>query len=246
MEDILLQIGLTDKEASLYLLLLQSPNQTAQQLADKTNIKRTNVYRLLDNLLDQGLVYSDASPVKRFAATEPQSLQKLLQSKQIELKRTASSLSALMPTFRSQYSLSLDKPGVFHMAGKDGFERLLEDMVCSETEVLLIASDDVPDDEETLERFRELLVERMTNGVKTRALFHRATYSERIKKEFNERGIEVRFIGDTPFKGEAVMYEDNTAFTVYDPSLIVTVLTNKHIVGTMRSLFEQLWLIADD
>ena len=245
MEEILLRLGLTDKEVSLYLLLLQKPNQTAQQLADQTDIKRTNVYRLLDNLLAEKLIITDESPVKRFAAAEPQSLQKLLQNKQTELKQTASSLAALMPAFRSQYALSLDKPGVFHMAGTDGFERLLEDMVGSQTEVLLVASDDVPDDEATLKRFRELLVERMTNGVKTRALFHRASYSERIKEEFTARGMEVRFIGDTPFKGEVVLYENNTVFTVYDPSLIVTVLTNKHTADTMRTLFEQLWTAAE-
>lgn len=130
------------------------------------------------------------------------------------------------------------------MAGSDGFERLLGDMVRSKTEVLLVASNDIPDDE-TLKLFRQLLIERKNNGVKTRALFHRATYSERIKEEFNERGMEVRFIGDTPFKGEVALYEDNAVFTVYDPSLIVTVLTNKHIADTMRALFEQLWTIAE-
>jgi len=244
MEEILLQLGLTDKEVTLYLLLLQSPNQTAQQLADQTDIQRTNVYRLLDNLLAQGLIAADNSSVKQFAAAEPQSLQKLLQSKQTELKQTASSLSALMPSFRSQYSLSLDKPGVFHMAGSDGFERLLEDMVRSKTEVLLVASDDVPSDEETLKRFRDLLIERKNNGVVTRALFHNGDNNKQIRTVFSERGIEVRFIGNTPFKGEVALYEDNAAFTVYDPSLIVTVLTNKHIAGTMRALFEQLWTVA--
>lgn len=245
MEEILLRLGLTDKEAALYLLLLQKPKQTAQQLADQTDIKRTNVYRLLDNLLAEKLIIADTSPVKRFAAAEPQSLQKLLQDRQTELKQTASSLATLMPSFRSQYALSLDKPGVFHMAGTDGFERLLEDMVGSQTEVLLVASDDVPDDEVTLKRFRELLVQRMTNGVTTRALFHHASYSERIRREFTARGMEVRFIGDTPFKGEVVLYEHNTVFTVYDPSLIVTVLTNKHVTDTMRTLFEQLWRVAE-
>lgn len=245
MEEILLQLGLTDKEAALYLLLLQSPNQTAQKLADQTDIQRTNVYRLLDNLLAQGLITADDSSVKRFAAAEPQSLQKLLRNKQMELKQTASSLSALMPSFRSQYSLSLDKPGVFHMAGSEGFERLLEDMVRSKTEVLLVASDDLPHDEQTLTRFRELLIERKNNGVPTRALFRNAQYSQRIKEEFNERGIDVRFIGDVPFKGEVALYEDNTTFTVYDPSLIVTIITNKYITDTMRTLFEQLWTVAN-
>lgn len=243
MEEILLQLGLTDKETALYLLLLKTPHLTAQQLADNTQIQRTNVYRLLDNMLALGIVTTDNSPVKRFAASEPQSLQKLLQSKQDSLRQTASALSATMPAFRSQYSLSLDKPGVFHMAGSEGFERLLQDMVRSNTEVLLVASDDTPRDEDTLRRFRELLLERKKNGVSTRALFH-GDPDEVIRNTFAERGLEVRFIGQTPFAGEVALYEDNVAFTVYDPSIVVTVLTNKHIAGTMRSLFEELWAVA--
>lgn len=243
MEEILLQLGLSDKEATLYMLLLKTPYQTAQHLANQTGIQRTNVYRLLDNLLSQGIITNDDSAVKRFAAAEPQTLQKLLQGKQNELKQTANSLSALMPAFRSQYSLSLDKPGVFHMAGPEGFERLLQDMVRSKTEVLLVASDDIPNDEDTLGRFRDLLTERKRNGIVTRALFH-GKPNETIRQAFADRGLDVRFIGDTPFKSEIALYEDNVAFTVYDPAIIVTVLTNTHIAATMRTIFEQLWAVA--
>lgn len=241
MEEVLLQLGLSDKESAVYLLLLKSPRLTAQQIAEQTDIARTNTYRIIDNLLEQKLIMRDDSPVSKFSATEPQALQQLLADKQLALKQTAKSLAATMPSFRSQYSLSTDKPGVVHMAGSEGFERLLTDMVTSQTEVLLIASDDVPQDEATLRRFRELLLKRKENGVATRALFHDAPYKDRIKREFTEHGIDVRFIGKTPFKGEVAIYEDNVAFTVYDPALITTVITNRHIAATQRALFAQLW-----
>ena len=244
MEEVLLQLGLTDKESAVYLLLLQTPLQTAQELAEATDIKRTNVYRILDNLLEQQLIVRDNSPVSKFSATEPNQLQKILAEKQLALKQTAKSLSATMPSFRSQYSLSRDKPGVYHMAGREGFERLLKDMISSQTEVQLVASNDVPDDKDTLKRFRELQLEMRDAGVATRALFHNAPYKDRIKREFTERGFDVRFIGDSPFRGEIVIYEDNVAFVVYDPSLVVTVVTNQHIATTMRLMFEQVWAIA--
>lgn len=244
MEEILLQLGLSDKESAVYLLLLQSPDQTAQQLAHQTDVRRTNMYRILDSLFDQDLIVKDDSPVSKFSAAEPQRLQKILEQKQLALKQTAKSLSAVMPSFRSQYSLSLDKPGVYHMAGNEGIERLLVDMVSSQTEVLLVASTDVPNDEKMLERFVELLIQRRDAGVKTRALFHDGPHRNRILQKFSERGFETRFVKTSPFKGEVVVYENNVAFTVYDPSIIVTVLTNQHIETTMRDLFEQVWRTA--
>lgn len=245
MEEVLLQLGLSDKESAVYLLLLKSPRLTAQQIAEQTEITRTNTYRIIDRLLEQRLIVRDNSPVSKFSATEPHALQQILTDKQLTLKQTAKSLAAAMPSFRSQYSLSTDKPGVVHMAGAEGFERLLTDMTTSQTEVLLVASNDVPNNPDTLARFRELLVQRKRAGVTTRALFHDAPYRDRIKNEFADRGIETRFIGSTPFKGEVAIYEDNVVFTVYDPSLITTVITNRHIADTQRTLFEQLWQQAD-
>ena len=244
MEDVLQQIGLSDKETKLYLLLLNNPKLTAQELAMQSDIKRTNVYMLLENLTEQSLIIADDSPVRRFSVSEPHSLQKLVQRKQEKHRQVSAALSAAMPQFRSQYSLATDKPGVIHMAGTEGFEQLLEDAVRSKTEILLVASNDVPNDETTLARFRNLLVKRKEAGVGTRALFHDGIHRQKIEKDFTERGIDVRFLGTIPFKGEVAIYEDNTTFTVYDPSLVVTVITNTHITATMRTLFEQLWTKA--
>jgi transposase-like protein len=241
MEEILQKIGLADNEAKLYLYLLKNPNKTAQQLAKETGIQRTNIYRLLDRLIEYQLISSDDSPVKTFVASAPQNLQVILNNKQTELKQVSASLSALMPVFRAQHSLSLDKPGVLHMANKNGLELLLKDMAHSRTEILLFASDDVPLDQETLASFRQLIYQRKKNGILTRALFHNGNRNEEIINNFSEMGIFVRFLGSVPFRSDIAIYENNIAFTVYEPSLNVTVITNVHIAGVMRLLFEQLW-----
>ncbi len=240
MHGVLLQLGLSDKQIVLYEMLLKTPHQTAQKLADATGIKRTNVYRLLDELEREELIVADDRKVKTFATSEPQALQKLLQRKQSVLKQTAGSLSAILPVLRSQYSLSIDRPGVVYMVGEDGLERLLLDMLHSKTEVLLVAGDE-PQDETMLKRFRELIMQRKENGVPTRALFHDGDHRERITKKFAERGFVTRFLKTPPFDSEVVLYEDNVVFSVYDPTLITTIITNKDFARTMRTLFEQLW-----
>lgn len=244
MEDILYEIGLNDKETAIYLSLLKNPWQTAQQLSTKTDIKRTNAYRILDDLLEKELVKHDKSPVRKFCATEPQALQRLLQQSQQNLKKTSQALSQVMPSFRSQYALSLNKPGVVHSAGTDGLEQLLIDMATSQTEVLLVAGDDYPTDETVLARFQDLIMQRKKCGVATRALFHDGPDSDFFRDKFQERGFDVRFLGNIPFKSEIALYENNVAFTVYDPSIITTIVTNQHIAETMRTLFEELWGVA--
>lgn len=241
MEEMLHNIGLSDKEIAIYITLLKTPRLTAQRLSKMSGIQRTNTYTLLDKLIDDGLVIYEDSPVKRYSVADPRSLRLILNRRQTQLKQTAAELSVVIPDFISQYSLGLDKPGVLHMPGVAGFEQLLQDMIRSKTEILLVASDYKPDDEETLVRFRALQLERKKAGVHTRALFHAISDGNRIADEFAELGIETRYIGSTPFSGEVVIYEDKVAFTVYEPSVVVTIITNPHIASTLRLIFEELW-----
>lgn len=245
MKEILLAIGLTEKEATIYLFLLSSPHQSAKQVAEAVKLKRPNAYRLLSDLTEQNLVTYTEESIRRFSVTEPLILQKIIQEKQSLLQQTTSSLATIMPSFRSQYALALNKPGVIHAAGREGFERLLIDMIDSKTEVLLIASSDQPSDAAVLQKFQELIAQRKENNVPTRAIFHDGSHHERIQKKFIDRGFDVRFIGNTPFKGEVIIYEDTLAFTVYDPSLITTIITNASIASTMRILFEEVWSKAN-
>lgn len=242
MEEQLEAIGLSDKEARIYLLLLERPNLTASELAQALDIKRPNAYALLEQLMALQLVETDdSSAIKRFTATHPSQLQRVVQKRIEHEQQAAAGLQKVLPTLRSQYALSANKPGVVHMAGVDGFMHLLDDMIRSSTEVLLIASNEVPQDEQVLSQFRDKMVSRVKAGVGTRALFHSSDQNEKFKYEFGERGVMLRFLHSSPFETDVAIYEDNVAFTVYKPTIITTVITNQTMAGTMREIFEQLW-----
>ncbi len=52
------------------------------------------------------------------------------------------------------------------------------------------------------------------------------------------------FLSQEPLPGEIVIYGNKIAFTVYQPSLIVTIMTNETMTQTFRIIFEQLWQSA--
>lgn len=55
-EEILVNLGLNEKEALVYLALLKNQQLTASNIARKTKFKRTTVYAVLDNLLQKKLI----------------------------------------------------------------------------------------------------------------------------------------------------------------------------------------------
>jgi sugar-specific transcriptional regulator TrmB len=247
MEDTLIKVGLPPKEARIYMLLLEGGPQNAAELADKAGEKRTNMYMLLDAMVEKGVIRIDShKPVKVFSAADPSALTRMLQIQQERQQQAAAALKTALPQLRIQYALVADKPGVTHAVGEEGYKILLDDMVRSTTEVLVVASDDIPPNSTVLDELRKRLYKRKEAGVQTRAIFHNDDKRAKHKAEFSERGIELRFLGERPFRGEVVVYEDNVAFTVYEPSLIVTVITNKAIAETMRIMFEELWTRAEE
>ena len=244
MDKILAEIGLSEGEILVYTSLLDTPEQTAQQLASRTSIGRTNIYRILDTLESQKLISADSSPVKKFSLCDPDALKSIIRQKQLDIKTTSEALTSALPLIRSQYALTTGKPGVIHVSGDDGFLQSTEATIRSKTEVLLFASDYVPTDAVTLRRFREVLLQRKEAGVHTRAIFHSSQDNPLFKKIFLERGIEVKFIESNPFAGEVSIYENNVVFVTYTPNTVTTVVTSEPIAETMRTVFEQVWISA--
>ncbi len=246
MEEVLAGLGLNNKEAQFYLLLLHYGRMTVLELVQSSGEKRTNVYMILDVLSRKRLVVvSKAGSKRQYEASAPSSLYELLQVEQQRHQQVGAALTAAMPKLKSQYALANNRPGVVHLAGLDGFKVMLGDMMRSTTEILLIASN-APTDPRIWKILTESLARRKAQGIATRAIYHQEhcqndAQLERKKSEFEHRGMEVRFLGEREFKGEMAVYENNTIFTAYEPALVTTILTSKDVTDTTRILFEELW-----
>ena len=90
------QIGLSKKEAMLYAASLEVGPSAAAVIAKKAGIERTAVYKTLDDLVDQGLIYVGRNGSRReFTAADPRVLLKVLANKQDILAQTLPLLTGL-------------------------------------------------------------------------------------------------------------------------------------------------------
>ena len=83
----LLEIGLSENEAKIYLALIElGPSQTGA-IVKKTNLYRVMVYDTLEKLMQQGLVnYSIRHNIKVFEAENPNQFLELIKNKEIIAK----------------------------------------------------------------------------------------------------------------------------------------------------------------
>ncbi len=122
----LLHLGLTEKEAKVYLLLLKVGASPASSLAKRLQMKRATIYSTLQALEQKALVsFLNEEGCRRYLPHDPQRLLYELEQESIkiktqirEAKELVSRLSELKPSFSEQSHFLLYK-------GKDLIDKLL-------------------------------------------------------------------------------------------------------------------------
>jgi sugar-specific transcriptional regulator TrmB len=246
MDDVLDGLGLNAKEAAMFRLLLETPGLTASQIAKKTGESRTNTYMILDSLSESQLVEIDESqPVKRYHSASPRQLQRLLQTRQQELRHLQLGLRSVLPQLESTYNLGQHKPGVVYLEGLDGFRSFLGDMAkAKDTTAWLWASSKSYRGTDMRPILDRGIQKRRARGIKTNAIYPLQGREWGVKESEGAHNFEVRFWGDEPTLGEIVLYDNKVAFTVYEPALVVTIVTNDILAATFGALFRQIWQSA--
>ncbi|MGB4759440.1 MAG: helix-turn-helix domain-containing protein [Candidatus Saccharimonadales bacterium] len=245
MENLFKALDFTEAEAAVYRHLLAEGGGTAAEIAKKTKQTRTNTYMVLNKLLERSVaVADDAEAVRRYRAASPQVLEQQFREQQRALAQTKRSLDEAMPDLLAMFNLSQQKPGVVHLTGYDGLRASFEDQAKSKTELLLWGSDIKNRDPKVWQIIDKGGYKRRARGITTRALFHTGAAQWPHIDDFVHKGFEIRLWGKQPSPGEVLVYDDRVTFTVYQPEIVVTVLTSEVMAQTFRGIFDNCWQSA--
>lgn len=121
LEKYLQEIGLSDKEAAIYLALLATDNSSVIDLAEKTKVKRPTVYVILESLAKKGLV-SETTVGKKthYQAEPPERLETFVERQKVVLDERAKRLKDIIPQIKSVQRESGERPVVKFFEGKEG------------------------------------------------------------------------------------------------------------------------------
>ncbi|HAS00061.1 MAG: Transcriptional regulator, TrmB [Candidatus Moranbacteria bacterium GW2011_GWC2_37_73] len=123
----LLSIGLTDKEASVYLACLELGPTNIQNVADKAGIKRSTVYDILESLKEKSLMHvTTKGKRKQYIASEPENLLATIKEKEKILKE-------ILPQLKSINNVGFAKPKITFYEGKEGLRDIYMEALKSST-----------------------------------------------------------------------------------------------------------------
>jgi sugar-specific transcriptional regulator TrmB len=98
---ILGKIGLTKQESKVYLALLELQESQTGKLCKFTKIASSNIYKILDSLIEKGLIhYRVQNNIKIFMSAPPESLNDLFLQKQKKLDEERKEINGLISNLK--------------------------------------------------------------------------------------------------------------------------------------------------
>ena len=250
LDDVLIQSGLDDKEASVYTTLLNNGGLTVLEIATKSGQKRTNLYNVLDNLKAQGLVkeVKEANTTVYFPQS-PREIEKLIDRKAQQINHAKLNYDILLSSMQSQYNLIEHKPVITYYEGLNGLQRLYDDVNDAGEDILLFRStyDDKRKDVDEL--IAKQLVAQVKRGIHAKVIGPLESIEEAkdlITKYDKLRLVEERFIKNLPFDlpAQILIYGTKTAISTIRKEIIITIIDNKDVTDTHRVLFNTIWALS--
>lgn len=129
-ESVLLELGLSPKEARIYLALLKEGPSSVRQLASATGINRGTVFDMLKSLQTNGLArFYNEKTRQYFVAAPPEKLRELGEERAEAVNKANSELENVVPALESLYNSGDKHPAVRMYEGMDGVRTILEDIL---------------------------------------------------------------------------------------------------------------------
>lgn len=242
------KLGLSEKEASVYLAAIQTGPSSVQKISQKSKVNRATTYVIIESLMEMGLMSTYDEGKKTFyVAEKPQRLVEHFSQKEEEIHNKIDRLKGIVPELNLLYNDYSDKPRIRYFEGVEGLRAVQDDFTGSlgkdETLYIFLPLDDFS--KSPLKgKFEKSFKERISNGVKSKVLYTSGSgrdlgYEIQHKKAHKE----YKFIDykENPFNGGMNIYGNKIFMIDYLGKLGGVVIENKTMAEMMKTIFKKMW-----
>lgn len=238
-------MGLSEKEARVYMAALELGRATADQLAKQSKLVRSTTYVQLESLMKIGLMSTYEEGKKTYFAPEsPELLRRLLARQKDELASKENGLSDLLPGLLQQFESAGERPVVRFFPGKEGIISLREEVLgVKEKKIYVISPNDEWSKVFTPEEQGRFSDRRAAKQIETKLLYTGESKITDPLPPFTERGyIEPDKL---TLSTEIVIFDDKVGIITLKGTWLGTILTSKAIQESMLSIFNFIWLASE-
>ncbi|MEK7158275.1 MAG: helix-turn-helix domain-containing protein [Patescibacteria group bacterium] len=124
------QLGLSDKEARVYLALLARGQASIRMLAQETKVNRGTTHDILKSLMVQGLISTTSRAGRNYYLAEhPQKLGAVIRQRISDLEQAREDVEKILPELHAMMAAEQEAPVVKYFEGLNGIRSILEDVL---------------------------------------------------------------------------------------------------------------------
>src|SRR3989338_18231 len=237
------RLGLSEKEAQVYLSALELGPAPVQDISHKAKVNRATTYVMIEALATRGLMSTFVKGKKRFYVPEsPDRLMSILRIQQKELEEKHNEFQKTLPMLLALFNAEGAKPQIRYLEGSEGLKTLRETFEKMEGEfVEIVPYDDVLATSEIMYDH-----ERHTRELHLAKTPHRAivVMENPDPSKIPNVGVgEVRFVSskEFPMHGEIIVRGNHVFLFSYRSAVLAVVIISKEIADAVRGLFNLAW-----
>ncbi len=236
----LISLGLTERQAVLYVRALELGIFSVSDLAKKTGIKRPTCYLVLDELSLKGLVSIVPGAKKiKYKAESPDILKKQAETQMITAQRLSSDLLKL-------FNPAVEGATLRYFSGQKAIRGIFDDVLkVKNKEYLYIGSGKDVIETVGKEYIDEWLKQRVEKGISAKSIRMKSTEVEEGIYQTNINR-ELKIAPESIHITETIFIYDNKVAIISTPSEnFGFIVENKEFSNTMRGLFSALWMVSE-
>lgn len=231
----LIDWGLSENEAKIYLSAMELGPSPVQKISDHSKIHRVSTYNFIKSLISKGLMssYQDGKKTM-FIASEPERLINFIDQQKRSLEDKEKEIAQTLPQLKSFFNVG-NKPVVRFYEGFEGAIAMNDEMI-QENDVFIenIYNRDQIIANIPAELLKKLSDKRKNKNIKTISIF---SYS---KDDFKSDALNERFVINDPkfpISCDITFYKNKVRFISFSGGITGTVIENKEITDTLRSIY---------
>ena len=239
--ELLEKFGLSEKEAQVYLALLELGTASVSDIGVEAKINRTTCYDILESLIQDGLVIYVKEKTKHYTAEDPELLIAFLEKKSKNFNEKAQEAKKILPQLKGIYNAAPRKPKVMYFEGDDGIINMYEDSLTSKTDILSWLNTETTT-KFSAKYFSDYYKRRAKKGIHIKAIVNNVPISREINRRNKAEDREMRLIPKEMMNivPECYIYDNKVAYMSIEERFGV-MIESKDIAEAQRRIYELAW-----
>ncbi|MBD3300800.1 MAG: hypothetical protein GF347_05620 [Candidatus Moranbacteria bacterium] len=233
------KLGLTEKEAKVYIALLHLGKAVIQEIGKSAGVNRVTTYNIIDSLAEKGLIKSAIVGKKTyFIAEHPKELINLIGLQRKKLEKRKKDLAEHLTHLKKIYKKSNNKPTVKFFSGVEGLQSYYDYVLNMKGNELINISYLDATQNFYPQHNKEYVPKKVKKKINSKLIYISQKGKNKNYESNKSKLRKSKYIPyeEMPFESDIAVFDDITTLASYGKEIIFVLIQDKEISKSMKTM----------